>query len=112
MRSEYNQDFYLDQTITVIAKSIDKRQQELYLQIAVRRALEVSDYSVMEAIDDMVRYHGTCSLVSALAFTEKAIASYDVLNGIKIAKAAKDEFDKLMPSPMPAPIAVPPIEVP
>lgn len=99
VRSEYNQDFYLDQTIVVITKAIDQRQKEIYALAIANREKRIEEYSVLQAVDDMSRYHASCSLAAALALTEKAVQSYDVLQAAKAAAQAEAEFKKLGKAP-------------
>lgn len=95
VRSEYNQDFFLDQTVAVIAKAIDQRQREIYGAAQSRRVQPLADYSVIQAIDDISRYHAACSLAGALSLTEKAVQSYNVLKAVEEAIKADAEFKKL-----------------
>lgn len=97
VRSEYNQTFFLDQTIAVIAKAIDKRQLELAGLMAAKRNKSVADYSIIQAIDDMSRYHASCSIAGALALTESAVQSYDVNVAVKKAIDAAEAFKTLSP---------------
>lgn len=98
VRSEYNQTFFLDQTIAVIAKAIDKRQLELAGVMAAKRDKSVADYSIVQAIDDISRYHASCSIAGALALTESAVQSYDVNVAVKKAIDATEAFKKLSPA--------------
>lgn len=101
IRSEYNQDFYLDQTIAVISKAIDKRQIELYQSFKPSRDLEVSDYTVIRAINDISNYHAACSLHSAISFTDKAVEKFDLTRSAQEAEKINAEFNKLKSPPQP-----------
>lgn len=96
VRSEYNQDYFLDQTITVIAKSIEKRQQEIALEVNVKRDNDSSTYSVLQAINDIGRYHHACSLVAALSFADKAVTSYNISRSVQDAAEAQIAFRRLI----------------
>ena len=95
VRSEYNQDFYLDQTIAVVAKAIDKRQKEILVETVPARLLPIKQYSVVNAIDDMSRYHASCSLAGALALADKAIQNYDIFKGAEDAAKSLKKMEDL-----------------
>lgn len=95
VRSEYNQDFFLDQTVAVIAKAIDQKQSEIIGVVQAKRTQQLAEYSIIQAIDDMSRYHAACSLAGALSLTEKAVQTYDVTKAVKDAIAASAEYKKL-----------------
>lgn len=95
VRSEYNQDYYLDQTIAVITKAIDQKQKEIYAIAQSKREKGLAEYSVVQAVDDISRYHASCSLSGALSLTDKAVQSYDVVKAVREAVAAETEFKKI-----------------
>jgi hypothetical protein len=95
VRSEYNQSYYLDKTITVLTKAITQRQTEAWTAIDVNRSLPVAQYSVLQAIRDVSKYHSACSLTGALELADKAIESYDVNRSISLAVERQRKLDEL-----------------
>lgn len=98
VRSEYNQDYFLDQTAAVITKAIDQRQAEIIGLAQVKRQAQITDYSMIQAIDDISRYHAACSLAGALSLTEKAVQIYDpsksVDDAVKVMNKLRDAQNK------------------
>lgn len=79
VRSEYNQSYYLDKTINVLSKAIAQRQAEEWKVIDLRRKEPLTEYSILQALRDVSKYHAACSLTGALELADKAIETYDVV---------------------------------
>jgi hypothetical protein len=95
VRSEYNQSYYLDKTVHVLTKAITQRQSEAWTAIDVNRALTLKQYSVLQAIRDVSKYHAACSLTGALELADKAIESYDVNRAITLTVERQKRIDEL-----------------
>lgn len=77
-RAEYNQDFLANVAAHVIVDGIERRQKEVYAQIAndgQRKAY--ADYPVDAAIKDALYYHGLCSVVTGFQVAQDSIKEID-----------------------------------
>ncbi len=73
VRSEFNEDYFANQTIEVIRKGIEARRAELYRTIKSNQSKGLSNYTVEEAIKDAIDYHGACSLTAGLLKLGKSL---------------------------------------
>jgi hypothetical protein len=67
VRAEFNQDYFSNLTVAVIASGIKLDRQEVYDQIArYGQQNDVDKYSVEAAVKDALYYHGECSLIAGV----------------------------------------------
>ena len=67
VRAEFNQDYFSNLTVSVIASGIKLDRQEVYEQIVkYGQQNDVDKYSVEGAIKDALYYHGECSLIAGI----------------------------------------------
>ncbi len=77
-RAEYNQDFLANLAAHVIVDGIERRQKEVYAQIANEGQKKAyADYPVDAALKDALYYHGLCSVVTGFQVAQDSIKEID-----------------------------------
>ena len=76
-RAEFNQNYFANRTIQVLAQGFDTRRDRLYNKIIDRQKFDLSQYPVEAAVKDAVQYHTQCSLIAGL---QEAAISIDRAN--------------------------------
>lgn len=64
--SLYNEAYFNNLSISVIASGIDKRRELIYGQILQLRNESLQSYTVNQAIADALQYHSACNIISGL----------------------------------------------
>ena len=72
VRSEFNEDYFANRTIQVLAAGFDKKRERKYQAIQRRQKDDIADYTVENAVKDAADYHAQCTLIAGLQ--EAAIA--------------------------------------
>ncbi|KQX01450.1 hypothetical protein ASC94_02160 [Massilia sp. Root418] len=76
-RAEYNQAFFANAAVEVVAAGIDSRRRTAYEQILQARKDPLTVYPLEAAVKDGIRYHGLCSAVSGLQEAGEAVKYYN-----------------------------------
>ena len=76
-RAEFNQNYFANRTIQVLAQGFDTRRDRLYNKIIDRQKFDLSQYTVEAAVKDAAEYHNQCSLIAGL---QEAAISIDRAN--------------------------------
>lgn len=95
IRSEINTDYFYNQTVQILSKAIEKKQQIIWGLIQTKRKSKKSDYPIREALVDINNYNNVCSLNGALAALEKAVDNIDVRESVGIAASSAKEIGAL-----------------
>ena len=66
IRSEFNEDYFANQTMEIMRKGIEARRREIYTSIKTKQSNDLKTYTVEEAVKDAIDYHGACSLTAGL----------------------------------------------
>jgi len=73
VRSEFNEDYFSNQTVHVLTNGFESKRDEFYEKILNRRNQSITQYPVEAAIKDAIEYHASCSLVAGLEQAALAI---------------------------------------
>ena len=73
VRSEFNEDYFSNQTVHVLTNGFESKRDEFYEKILNRRNQSITQYPVEAAIKDAIEYHAGCSLVAGLEQAALAI---------------------------------------
>lgn len=77
-RAEFNQEYFSNQTVHIIAEGIGSRRREILNDIyELRQKASVRDYTIWAAIADGITYHENCSLVAGLEQVARAVERVD-----------------------------------
>jgi hypothetical protein len=91
LRAELNEDYFRKQWIEALVKAIETRRNKLRTEIAERSGKSIKEYNVQAAVADAIRYNDACSLVSALAEVNQALAIADDPAGLR---AFRDAYQR------------------
>ncbi len=100
VRAEYDQNYYYNQTVSIITKGINQRRKVLLDEIDVQRQKyekTVALYTVERAIGDALRYHGACSIMAGLEQTNTSLSLDADLDAMKNKLTKLRELRSLMP---------------
>ncbi len=77
-RAEFNQEYFSNKTVHIIAEGIRSGRSEILRDIyQVRENASITDYTIWAAIADGIAYHDNCSLVAGLEQVARAVERVD-----------------------------------
>ncbi len=94
VRSEFNQEYFSNQTIQVLTNGFEAKRREIYKGILKTRKQGLTRYPVEAAIKDAVVYHSSCSLLTGLEYAALSIERVEN-PGLKGAQKALVEVKQL-----------------
>lgn len=66
LRAGFNEIYFNQQTIQLLARGIEGSRKEIYEEIVEKRDHDMKKYNVENAVGDAIRYHDACSLITGL----------------------------------------------
>ena len=74
VRAEYDQNYFYNQTVSVISKGIRQRRKSLLIDIELKRDASTDSYTVERAVSDALLYHGGCTIAAGLEESNTALS--------------------------------------
>lgn len=88
VRAEYNEDFFRSNWMESIVRVIENERGALRVKHEESKRKDISEYTVEAAVGDAIIYNDTCSLVSGLRLTNKALSVSEDPAGMRAFRAA------------------------
>jgi len=77
-RAEFNQEYFSNKTVHIIAEGIRSGRSEVLRDIyQLRENVSITEYTIWAAIADGIAYHDNCSLVAGLEQVARAVERVD-----------------------------------
>jgi hypothetical protein len=97
IRAEYDQNYFYNQTVSVISKGIRQRRKSLLVEIELKRSPEKADsYTVERAVGDALLYHGGCTIAAGLEESNTALSLDAATASLKAKLTEMTEINKVM----------------
>lgn len=113
-RAALNETYLTNQTIHVLAAAFENARVAQRRQITNRQECSVDQYSLMRGIEDAFKYHSSCSIVTGLAETARAVerSGNPGMDTMRLQMASllslRRQADEFAKDGVPTPIAAPP----